>query len=193
MKINSAVSLELLSIMRHFTLGGLPAGFCTVEDIGAVPEDMLLAVLPEAEKARSNSFQIGEERRHFLFRRCFQQVFVAQQIGWQGEMNMLSLVHGQDRRPHCTDAPKLKLSFTSTGKTCLFGAAENADLGVDIERERNVLNASALAQRFFAAHEAHDVANCPAVEQSLYGERCRGRIEHFDLCEATRSMGHPAF
>lgn len=168
MNINSAALREPISTMRRFAVSGFPAGFCAVEDDGAVPEDMLLAVLPEAEKARSISFQTKEDRRHFLFRRCFQQVFVAQHIGWQGEMNTLSLVHGQDRRPRCTDAPGLNLSFTSTGKTCLFGAAENADLGVDIERERGVQNAPALAQRFFSADEAHDVAICPSPEQSLY-------------------------
>lgn len=168
MNIDSPVLRHLSGAMRRFDVSGLEAGFCVVEDNGALPDSALLALLPLAELERLNAFQDVEERRHFLFRRGFQQLFVAHHIGWQGPVNQVSLVHGQDKRPRCTDFPGLKLSFTSTGKTYLFGAAENADLGVDIERLRFVRNAAELARRFFLADEADAVASRVGLEQSRH-------------------------
>ena len=149
-------------------IGGdaLPLKLAVVVDDGTVSDFDLSGHLSAIEKKRAESFVILEERRHFLFRRCMQRRFVSEVIGWQKPLSDLPLLHGQDLRPTCAAASGICLSFSSSASTYLFGAANQADVGVDIERCRPVADVEALARRFFSPAEADAITTYPQDERS---------------------------
>lgn len=119
-----------------------------------------------AEIAKAETFTHLAERRHFMFRRCFQRLFVALVTGWQANPRELRLEHKLDTQPTCLDFPSLHLSFSSSGSAAVACASENSAVGIDVERVRVIEDVVQLARRFFSSREADAIAAMPAAEQS---------------------------
>jgi phosphopantetheine--protein transferase-like protein len=167
MKSNLELAKALGDRLQSHFINGIEAGFSTIQDDGSIPESAMLTMLPESVKERAESLIVPEEKRHFLFRRCFQRLFAARLTNWPGAIDALPLLQGLDQCPHCSCAPDLRLSFSSSGPTYVFGGTTNGHLGLDVEHLRPVEHAAALAQRFFSAEEAQIVINSAEPEQSL--------------------------
>jgi phosphopantetheinyl transferase len=158
MAVKEVSTKALAKAIQSLTLDDVDARIAIVQDDGAFPFEVLLHVLSEQEKARAAHFDHPDEIRHFVFRRCFQRLFVAKLVRWQGPVNTVPLVHQLDQLPRCDAAPDLRLSFSSSNKTYLMAASDTLDIGVDIEHIRTVPDAEALAHRFMSPEEAGSVA-----------------------------------
>ncbi len=137
-------------------------------DNGTLPESDFLHCLSENELLQAVKRQVAEERRHFVIRRCFQRFFVATVIDWQESLQTMRLDHELDSPPRCSDAPKLHLSFSSSGNMYLAAASIAQPVGIDIERKRDVENVLGVAQRFFSTEEAAHLAKLPANDRSSH-------------------------
>lgn len=138
-----------------------------VVDNGKQSDDDLESYLPVAEKNRAVLLVDPVERRHFLFRRCFQRIFVQKFLAFDGRPEELELRHQQDQRPMCLDAPRCRLSFSSSAGAVLAAASHVGEIGVDIERVRPIENAAALAHRFFTEAEAQAIDALPNHQQNM--------------------------
>jgi phosphopantetheine--protein transferase-like protein len=135
-------------------------------DTGAFSEVALTSLLSEAEVTSANTMIDTLERRHFLFRRSFQRVFVHKMLSGTVPIDRISMVHQRDVRPICESAPELTLSFSSSGTVAVACASGSQTVGVDIEKIRSIENAVELARRFFTSTEADFIDVLPRVEQS---------------------------
>jgi 4'-phosphopantetheinyl transferase len=136
-------------------------------DDKALPENELLLHLSDVESVKAQALTDQDERRHFIFRRCFQRLFLAEIVGWQGQLRDLKIEHTLDSPPKSPDAPSYQLSFSSTGTTVLACAASNHVVGVDVEKLRPIDNAAGLSKRFFSPREAETIALLAKNEQEL--------------------------
>lgn len=164
MKGKTEADVLIDSISHSLTL--LQTPFASVHlaaaiDAGEFSTEDLCTLLPAHEVSAAGTREDADERRHILFRRVFQRLFVARTIGWKQPLASLTMRHATDTRPYCEDAPRLTLSFSSSRNTCLAAAATDAELGIDIEEHRVIDNAPAIAARFFTAEEAELVRAAP--------------------------------
>jgi phosphopantetheine--protein transferase-like protein len=136
-------------------------------DDKTISEDMLLAGLSAGEIAKAHAIQNAEERRHFVFRRNFQRVFLAEVLGWQGQLSDIKIDHKLDCPPKSPHAPELKLSFSSTGATVLACAGFHCEVGIDVEKQRSLDDPLGLATRFFTSSEAEAIAKLSDDQQQL--------------------------
>jgi 4'-phosphopantetheinyl transferase len=124
-------------------------------------------VLSPSEKNHAVKLTDPVELRHYIARRCFQRLFVAEVLSTNITPSKLDIIHQTDVRPFCPSAPDLNLSFSSSGTTAIACASKSHAVGIDIERSRKVVNVIALARRYFTPEEAETLANLPDAEQSL--------------------------
>jgi phosphopantetheine--protein transferase-like protein len=149
-----------------------------VTDNSTLNENALLACLGKRESDRASAIHDPVEKRHFIFRRCFQRFFVSEILNWGGALSALTIEHQLDMAPQCLDAPSLRLSFSSSGPTALACASRQHSIGIDIEKQRVIENVVALANRFFTPHEAAGIAAMPIATQSI------AFLEHWTAKEA---------
>jgi phosphopantetheine--protein transferase-like protein len=149
-----------------------------VTDNSTLNENALLACLGKRDSDRASAIHDPVEKRHFIFRRCFQRFFVSEILNWGGALSELTIEHQLDMAPQCLDAPSLRLSFSSSGPTALACASRQHSIGIDIEKQRVIENAVALANRFFTRFEAAGIAAMPIATQSI------AFLEHWTAKEA---------
>lgn len=136
-------------------------------DGGAMSNASLSANLSDEELNKADLLTDPIESRHFVFRRCFQRVFLQALLDFAGHPKQIAVAHQQDHRPVCLNAPHYQLSFSSSAGATLVAASSECDVGVDIERIRPIENAAALARRFFTNQEAEIISDLPLPQQSL--------------------------
>jgi 4'-phosphopantetheinyl transferase len=141
-------------------LGEDPA-IALFEDRGALEEKAAFGLLSPDEQSNAGAILDATERRHFVFRRCFQRCFLKSITRWPGSSGELEIIHARDTRPSCTAFPEYSLSFSSSGTISIAAASRISQIGVDIERVRAVWNCLELAARFFHADETAYLATVP--------------------------------
>lgn len=164
----------LLAVARAITwasMGGIDVAWLC--DVGTVDVELLGLSLSPQEQALAAQAGDASERRHFIFRRCFQRLFVARLAGVPHEasallgIGALPLVHRRDQRPHCAAIADVTLSFSSSGPNLVACALRDANVGIDIERIRTVEHADGLARRFLTPGEAEAVERSTGESKSL--------------------------
>jgi 4'-phosphopantetheinyl transferase len=135
-------------------------------DHGTLVNSDLNEILSNQEKEQSATFLDPSELRHYIARRCFQRLFLAEILGTNVAPDKLDLIHRRDSQPRCSNAPDLNLSFSSSGTTAIACASTHYSIGIDIERFRTVENVIALAKRYFTPEEAADLAKMRQSEQN---------------------------
>jgi 4'-phosphopantetheinyl transferase len=136
-------------------------------DSQACTEAEFATLLSADELHKAERMTDAIERRHFMFRRGFQRVFVHHVLKLDGPVEQISILHQRDCRPQCLNAPDCHLSFSSSGTVALACASTYEHVGVDIEKTRPVENVAALAKRFFNDSESAAIAALPANAQDL--------------------------
>jgi phosphopantetheinyl transferase len=159
---------RLIASMDVFGAVAPGISIAVTQNDGQFSDTDLAPVLSRNEILRASEFSIREEQQHYLFRRCFQRLFVARVCGWDGDLSELPLVHSLDQRPSLDNNPNIQFSFSSSQGCYLFGAAESGALGVDIETVRPIENVVNLAKRFFTMQEAAAVEALRESERHDY-------------------------
>lgn len=144
----------------------LPKTIASFTDDGTLADAEFLDCLSDEEKTQAINLPNHIEYRHYIARRCFQRLFLAQVLSTTIAPPDLAIIHQRDTKPTCTDAPGLHLSFSSSGTTAIACASWQNAIGIDIERLRKVENIVALAKRHFTPEEAEALASLPEAEQN---------------------------
>lgn len=138
-----------------------------LSDDGQLNEAVLRGGLSPSEHEKGAAIADPTERRHYLFRRCFQRVFVGTVLNWQDAVDALDIEHRLDTQPQCLQAPDLQLSFSASGFTAVACASLTRNVGIDVERVREIENVETLARRFFTKTEADIITALPPADQNL--------------------------
>lgn len=162
--ITMAAFQDMIIHTPHTAAGTRIAG---CRDDKTLPDTELLSQLSESEQTKVLSLTDPAERRHLLFRRCFQRLFLAQAIGWPGHIRDLHIEHKLDSPPRLPDDPSLKFSFSSSGSSVVACASRRHVVGIDIEKIRPVADPIGLSNRFFTIAEAETLEQMPENARSL--------------------------
>jgi phosphopantetheine--protein transferase-like protein len=127
----------------------------------------LSTALSRGERDKASAIVDPNEKRHFVFKRCFQRMFVKTVLNWVGPLDGLEIEHQLDRPPNCPHAPDLQLSFSSSGFSAVACASPTRAVGIDVEHHRAIENVGALARRFFTLAEAEMIVGLPSADQNL--------------------------
>lgn len=153
------------------------------DDLG-ISDEHLLRVLSEPEKTAAAKMVDHGERRHFLYRRSIQRLFLADVSSWPEEVSKLEIVHAIDTAPRMPWQPSLHFSFSSSGATLLAGASFSHILGVDVENIRPIADVPGLSRRFFTPGEADYLESLPTENQN------HAFLQHWTAKEAgLKAMG----
>jgi phosphopantetheinyl transferase len=157
--VNSAIA------WAHLPVPGIAVA--ALSDNGQLNEDDLRGSMSSSEYDKGAAIADPTERRHFMFRRSFQRAFVRTVLSWRGAVDALDIEHRLDTQPRCLQVPDLHLSFSASGFTAVACASLTRNVGIDIERIREIENVETLAHRFFTKAEAERITALQPAEQNL--------------------------
>jgi len=122
-------------------------------DVGAETEAQLLGELAADELTRAEGFGSAQARRRFVVARGTLRGLLGDLLGEVPQS--IAIEEGASGKPRLAGAGhRLGFNVSHSGDLALICIAEGAEVGVDLERLRPVLDAVAIARRRFAPEEA---------------------------------------
>jgi 4'-phosphopantetheinyl transferase len=131
-----------------------------------VPPSQLQALarlLSSGETERAARLRIDRDRRQFVARRGLLRVILGRYAGSAPED--LSFQYGEYGKPSLeagTADPSLSFNLSYSHGVALYAIARAREVGVDIERVREEMRHTELAERYFSAGERAELRTLPA-------------------------------
>jgi 4'-phosphopantetheinyl transferase len=132
-----------------------------------------LELLTAGERLRADRFVFDRDRVRFVAGRAAQRVILAGYAGGAPEALVFDL--GPRGKPHLTTGPPF--SYSNSGSCGLLAAGGDRPLGVDVERIREVSDASAVGRSVFTPEEW-------AAWRAAGGDPCSGFLRVWTQKEA---------
>ena len=123
----------------------------------ATSEQRWQQVLSTDEQTRAARFHFSRDRQHFTATRALLRTILASYVA--SEPAKLVFRYSEKDKPSLALAGnQVEFNVSHSGTTALLAFARGRVLGVDVERIREDLDPTALAQRFFSTHEQNQLA-----------------------------------
>lgn len=158
-------------------MAGIAVEVCWADlDAFAGPVEVVLGLLDAPERARADRFRFERDRRRFVLRRGLLRVLLARRSG--AAAAGLRFTRGDRGKPalHGTD---LRFSASHSHGVALYAFAWGAELGCDIERQDERIDAVATARALFAPGEIAAVERLPPGLRQIGFFRCWTRKEAY--------------
>jgi 4'-phosphopantetheinyl transferase len=119
----------------------------------------LLEVLSPRQRARAARFRFDRDRHRYVASEGLMRTIVGRYVGVPpGELNF---AYGPRGKPSVPDAPWLCFNLSRSHEQALLGVTRQREIGVDIERVRDLPDYELIAQHFFAAGERSALLRLP--------------------------------
>jgi 4'-phosphopantetheinyl transferase len=120
-------------------------------DIDAEP---LAGLLSADERHRAGRFAFARERRRYIVARARLRQFLGERLGAAPEsLQFVYKPHGKPALEHRPGQRDLRFNVSHCGGVAAYAFAEGREVGVDVEREREIEDAEAIAERCFSPAE----------------------------------------
>jgi 4'-phosphopantetheinyl transferase len=162
-----------------------------------------LALLSEDERARAARFHFERDRRRFVAARALLRELVGSYLAT--DPAAVRFIHGPRGKPAlAAPADELRFNVSHSDEIALLAFARGCELGLDVERERELPEADEIASRYFSPAERVALGRLPADERARAFFRCWTRKEAFikatgdglsrplDSFDVTLAPGEPA-
>jgi 4'-phosphopantetheinyl transferase len=159
---------------------GIPARLCVwcwrirVNDISSGTEAAIAALLAPEEQARARCFRQPDDRRRFIAAHAGLRALLAAALNRPS--SALRLRQNASGKPMLAGR-EIEFNLSHSGDIVLIALANDAAVGVDVEKLRLLPDRDAIAARFFHAGEAADLADLAEPEADLAFFRCWTRKE----------------
>jgi len=137
----------------------------------------LASVLDEAETERAARFRFPRHREEFVAARGLLRHLLARFSG--DAPGGVRFSYGPHGKPELPPHESLRFNLSHSGNMALYAFARNCEVGVDIERQREMGDLEGVAKRFFAEQEFNDLMALRPDERSAAFFRCWTRKESF--------------
>jgi 4'-phosphopantetheinyl transferase len=137
------------------------------------------ALLDDSEARRASRFVRAADARRYVGAHAALRLFLARTLAVAPEtVRYEASKHGKPRLVSSA-APQSVLEFnlSHSGELALVAATRLGPLGVDVERERALADALAIAERYFSKTERDDLRSLPADSRQAAFFRCWTRKE----------------
>ena len=115
-------------------------------------------VLSDQERQRADLFKTDDGKCRFIQRRAFRRYCAFIADGSYQDLSQIQFQESSKGRPFLPDREDLWFSFSSCVTGCLGAWSSSHTIGVDIESERQNIEAVELAYQFFTGGEAANIA-----------------------------------
>jgi 4'-phosphopantetheinyl transferase len=171
-------------------------------DLDRLPEAVLGEPLSADERERGRRFRFERDRRRFVTARGLLRRLLGRYLGL--EPSRLRFGYGPRGKPFLAGEDELRFNVSHSGGLALLAFAWDRELGVDVEEERPVEEAEAIARRYFSSWEERELRLLTEVERQAAFFRCWTRKEAFikatgdglsrslDAFDVTLAPGEPA-
>lgn len=129
----------------------------------ALPGPERLALLAPVELARAERFLFERHKRRFLAARCGLRAALAEATGRAPAA--LRFVEGPFGKPRLDGEPDCQFNLSHSEDEALLAIGNDGELGVDIEVQRRMSDAPALARMNYTADECAALDAIPAAER----------------------------
>jgi 4'-phosphopantetheinyl transferase len=120
-------------------------------DIDAEP---LAGLLSADERHRAGRFAFARERRRYIVARARLRQLLGERLGAAPEsLQFVYKPHGKPALARCPGQRDLRFNVSHCGEVAAYAFAEGREVGVDVEREREIEDAEAIAERCFSPAE----------------------------------------
>jgi 4'-phosphopantetheinyl transferase len=134
--------------------------------------DSLAAILSDEERRRAADFRLDAPRGRFITARAALRVLLGHYLQIEPEGVAISLdPNGKPRLADNTLATELRFNVAHSDKLALIAFASSCDVGVDIERVREVSHVEHIARRYFHP------AEIGAITAAMPGDRHRAFLQ----------------
>ena len=138
------------------------------------------ALLSGAERDRASRFAFDSDRRRFTVARAGLRTLLAARLGVTAEE--VELTYGKNGKPALANAqadsgPHFNLSHS--GDVAAYAFSMEQEIGIDVERIREIANADNIAARFFSARENETYDALAPIDKPLGFWNCWTRKEAF--------------
>lgn len=137
-------------------------------------------ILSPDEEARAKRFHFPRDRQRFTAVRALLRMILAAYIGC--DPKELTFSYSKREKPALAsppDASEITFNVSHSGGVALVAITRARDIGVDVERVRQDLEAEAIARRFFSAYEQEQLAVLGGEELYEAFFRCWTRKEAY--------------
>ena len=159
----------------------------------------LAALLDPAERERAARFVQPLHRDRFIAAHGLLRQVLARCLRLQPAQ--VQFTPGANGKPSLAGAGPLQFNLAHSGDVTLIAVANGRAVGVDVEQARDMIDAEAIAARFFSAQEQAALAALPASEKQAGFFRLWTRKEawikatgaglSFPLAQLTMSLAEP--
>jgi len=135
--------------------------------------DEFLLTLSSDERDRAREFQLDEPKRRFVIARCALRKLLGQYLGIDPtHVEFASNPGGKPRLAEKHSATGLRFNISHSGDLALIAVAAGCDVGIDVERLRDVGHMEQIARKFFHPAECTAVLATPASERNAAFFQC---------------------
>lgn len=133
----------------------------------------LLAMLAVDERQRAERFRLDDARRRFVVARAWLRKLLGGYLRLPpDEVAFQYDEHGKPRLKHAASPPDFEFNLAHSGELALVALTRGCEVGVDVERLRDVHHWREIAERFFDPREVAEIDALPPAEQLAAFMRC---------------------
>jgi 4'-phosphopantetheinyl transferase len=154
--------------------------WCTSLDQPASSVDGLFCTLSIHERARAERFYFEEDRKRFIVRHGILRMILRYYLGVGAtELRFCYGWNGKPRVAHPFDNGTIFFSMSSSTGLALFALTLDREIGVDIERIRNISEMDQIVERIFSLREKAVFQKLPENQKKGAFFNCWTRKEAF--------------
>jgi len=134
-------------------------------------------VLDLEEKERAARFHFDHLRRSFVITRGVLRCLLGRYVGIHPSAILFQ--YGLKGKPALPSAANLEFNASHSGDVAAFAFTTGCQIGIDVERIRQVIEAEQIASRFFCPEEAAEVLSLPPGKRERAFFSCWTRKEAY--------------
>jgi 4'-phosphopantetheinyl transferase len=140
---------------------------------------LFMELLGPEERERAARYLFEEDRKRFIIRHGMLRILLSRYLGM--EASRLRLHHGEHGKPALTETDEAALYFnlSHSDAIALFAFSRDYELGVDIERIREISEMKQIVARYFSAGEKLKFNSTPRHRKKEAFFNCWTRKEAF--------------
>lgn len=135
------------------------------------------STLSDDEHNRAERSRLEKLQRSYALSRGALRVLLGHYLGCLP--NEIELASGPKGKPGLQSPSRLKFNTSHSGQMALYAFTLDCEIGVDVEKIRELDDSESIAARFFSAAELFDLRSLPLADRELAFFRCWTRKEAF--------------
>lgn len=160
--------------------GGEIHVWCAFLDIPRARLERLAGSLSGDERSRAARFHFERDRRRFIAGRAVLRAILGRYLAIEpGILELRYAAHGKPQLAERFDSGSLRFNLSHCRGLALYAVTRGREIGIDLEAVQELVDAEAIARRFFSPRENAALQAIPAQHRALAFFNCWTRKEAY--------------